>query len=69
MQLIQKSNRKELTVGARTVYYDSKAKQYIKEYYTFNKDWYEEHPRLLNKYYPNYFVSKSCTNNLSLIHI
>ena len=63
MEFIQKSNRKWLTVGARSVYYDSKAKQYIKEYYAFDKDWYEEHPRLMNKYYPNYFVSKSCTDN------
>lgn len=45
------------------VHFDPTAKQYIKEYQFFSKDWYDEHPKLMNKYYPNYFVSKYCTEN------
>jgi|TARA_B110000967_G_scaffold148065_1_gene151636 RIO-like serine/threonine protein kinase len=45
------------------VYYDAINKHYIKHYGYFDKDWYDEHPKLVDKYYPGNFVSKTCTKD------
>jgi hypothetical protein len=46
--------------GRRTVYYNDVTKSYIKYYDYCQRDWYEDHCHLMDKYYPGYLVSRSC---------
>ena len=46
--------------GRRTVYYNDVTKSYIKYHDYCQRDWYEDHCHLMDKYYPGYLVSRSC---------
>ena len=41
-----------------TMYYDSQNKCYIKVFNYFSQFFWETHPMLLDKYYPNYLINK-----------
>ena len=61
---------RDVKYGKRSVYYNDVTKSYIKyhDYCTgFNdikkREWYKEHCRLMDKYYPGFILSRSCSGN------